>query len=78
MTTQIYNFSISGLTVLNMAMSFGATYNYLGHATAPTELLIFLIIIFSAAPVACGSSRARDQTCITAVTQAAVVTRPDP
>ena len=33
---------------------------------------------FLAAPVACGGSWARDQTCATAATQAAAVTTPDP
>ena len=32
--------------------------------------------LVSASPTACGSSWARDQTCATAVTQAAAVTRP--
>ena len=38
----------------------------------------FSHFFFLAAPVACGGSWARDQTCATAATQAAAVTTPDP
>ena len=37
-------------------------------------IFLFVCLFVWAAPLACGSSQARDQTCVTAVTQVAAVT----
>ena len=50
-------------------------------STCYTQKLIFVLFCFVfilAMPMACISSRARDWTCITAVTQTTAVTMPDP
>ena len=44
----------------------------------PFSFSFLLLFFFLAAPVACGSPRARGLTCTTAVTRATTVTTPDP
>ena len=58
----------------------GRWYNFFGEMSIQLlcPFLFFILFYFLAAPTACGTSWARDQTQATAATQATAVTKPDP